>query len=114
MSSDRRSPEQVEVDIRDEIRHHLEERVSELVARGIPHDEAARAALAAFGDVADVHAALRQIAGSDGGEEARRQQGHQEQPAEACAAVHRDGAARAPHRFGLALVRIAAAKRRDA
>ncbi|HLJ09641.1 MAG TPA: permease prefix domain 1-containing protein [Planctomycetaceae bacterium] len=42
------------VEIADELRDHLEERLKELAARGVPHDEAIRAALDEFGDAAEL------------------------------------------------------------
>ncbi|MFN8579929.1 MAG: ABC transporter permease [Gemmatimonadaceae bacterium] len=48
-------------DIDDELRFHLSERVEELVAQGVSADEAARQAIAEFGDVEGVRQRLRSI-----------------------------------------------------
>jgi len=51
----------VDADIDDELRFHLEERVEELVRGGIPGDEARATALAEFGSVSAVRARLHSI-----------------------------------------------------
>lgn len=51
----------------DEIRHHIEERVDRLVARGVEPDEARRRALVEFGDVERVRNELRRIDARWGG-----------------------------------------------
>lgn len=48
----------VEGDVEDELRFHLEERTAEYIARGMPPEEAKRAALARFGDPAAVRREL--------------------------------------------------------
>ncbi len=48
-------------DVDAELRFHLEERVDELVAEGMPRDRAEALARERFGDVADVRAACEQI-----------------------------------------------------
>lgn len=48
----------VEGDVEDELRFHLEERTAEYVARGMSPEEAERAALARFGDPAAVRREL--------------------------------------------------------
>ena len=51
----------VDADIDDELRFHLEERTEELVRGGMPNDAARATALTEFGSVAAVHAGLRSI-----------------------------------------------------
>jgi putative ABC transport system permease protein len=46
-------------DVSDELQFHLEMRTQEFIEQGMSPDEARRAALAAFGDVSDIEAALR-------------------------------------------------------
>jgi putative ABC transport system permease protein len=46
-------------DVSDELKFHLEMRTQEFIAQGMSSDDARRAALAAFGDVSDVEATLR-------------------------------------------------------
>ncbi len=44
----------VAADVEDELRFHLEQRMAEYIAKGMPAEEAERAARARFGDLAGV------------------------------------------------------------
>jgi predicted permease len=61
MSRFRSGRRDVQRDIDDEVRFHLDARIEELVGQGLPPDEARAQALAEFGDVNDVRSDLRAI-----------------------------------------------------
>ena len=52
--------------IAEELRTHLEDRLEELLARGLSRDEAIRQALSEFGDAAGLAASLRPFPGAEG------------------------------------------------
>lgn len=56
------SPEQSDADVREELRFHLEERASELMAEGVAEEEARRRAGAEFGDISHHETETRRVA----------------------------------------------------
>ena len=60
----RRAPRTIREDVDEEIRLHLEMRVEELMAQGVPPEKARREALRRFGDVEGTRDARTQHVGS--------------------------------------------------